>query len=465
MDDYELRPVWVDPAIRDFLIRKHNLGRQSDMALFSWLMFVGQQDHDDHDRTVVTQALIEQLYNTRATVSGTLSDWRTLTGIQVDVLGHRWIKHKATTVRITLPDDLASLIDTIGRTKQQDKPNKVDLVTGDRWTEYLERQHLEEQIRAQSRYMDTMLPSPTNPVIEYASSSRVRNTVKRFIRRNEDIAQAALDALPDEQRARARARYSVAASSLLSYRQVGNSPRIYPFGPNLVQVRKPVREAAFGGCWEVDLECCQPTIASTKWLVGSVQDILSGGPIWPQLASDMGVDEEKEKGRMKTCISATLFGGGTAKMVERIGGDDPEDFVRAYKAVPWVDDLFRARDIRLAEIVSVGGIVDAWGVEWGLRDVVGKSGHAAARSLMAREIQSWEQRIMLAGFRKVAEDSDLVMPCWIHDGAYLTTSHHKDREASKVDAVRTALEDEAHELGFTTMRAKKKPLGGSVMVN
>lgn len=473
MGDFNLRPIWVTPEFRQYLIDNYNLGDQDDMALFAWFIIHGKRDDAQPGYIVVPRDLIRQLYGSRAYLQDTLNAWVKRTGIPLHILdANRW-KHEATSVFPDLPADLLKVLADAVDTRRKDKKHKVDLLTGTRWTRYRERKELEAQVKIAEQYIRDLPPSPTKPLLEYLHSPRVRKAVRRLVVENGDQMDAAISGLrTDEDRARANGLRLAVESTLLAYTQASRSPRIYAVGANLMQFKREVRKSIYAGCWYLDQKSAQAVYASELWGVESLRRVVASEDLWGHLAGDMGLQFDTEgdkeergkrneelKDKLKTCFYCAVFGGGVAKMLEKLNDKYPgrEDevaaFVKRFRSVPWVTDVFKARDERLREIIRTGKITDAWGVEW--RRDWSKDAHREARSLLAREIQSYEVKTMLAGYEAIAADPDMLLVGWLHDGIYVMVTNNKATTDSKISKVKKAIEVAAQVMGFNELRVEK----------
>lgn len=463
MEQYTIAPVWVLHTQRALLAIKYRLTRESDLSLFVWFL-CGQRDEDRPQAVVMPRTLIRRLYGSRARVQATLRAWEQLTGIPVAIGPYRYRKGRATTAELVLPDELSEMLGEIVADKNRDKSQKVNLVSGERWTTYKERKARERWIESVEEDMRSLPEMRTRPLVETLNSRRTWNAQKHLLDGNHDLVQAAVDDLPKkESRDHARAILAATSNHPLVYKTTGGNDRIYPVGTNMLQLPRDVRKAAFNGCHSLDLASCHLVIAGTLWGVNSVLEVVEQG-VWTRLAADTDLDANQYKPLMKVAIYTTQYGGGSKAIKKELTKEFPgrEDehraFIERFTHVPWVKEFRAAGEARLREIMETGYIVDARGIEWPLPQ--GKRNlHEAARSLLARDISSYESEIMLAAFKAVQADRDLRPVLWLHDGFYIQVAHNHRNAEYKLDRVRAAAEARAQDFGIT-MRMKIELLRG-----
>lgn len=452
MEQYKIAPIWVLPAQSAMLAIKHGLTDKPDLSLFVWFL-CGQRDEDHPQAVVVPRALIQRLYGSRARVQATLRAWEQRTGIPMEISRYRYREGKATTAELVLPDDLSEMLREIVADKNRDKSQKVNLVSGERWTIYKERKARNERTEAVDEYIRSLPESRTRPLIETLNSRRTWNAQRHLWDDNHFLVQAAIDALPTkESRDYAGAIVAATSNDLLAYKQTGGNDRIYPAGTNMLQLPRDVRKAVFNGCHSLDLASCHLVIAGNLWGVNSVLEVVKDG-VWRSLAADMGLDDNQYKPLMKVAVYTTQYGGGAKAIKEELAKKFPgregehSEFVERFGRVPWVKEIRAATRERLREIMADGHVVDARGIRQetpqGKKNV-----HQAARSLLAREISSYEVEIMLAAFEAAQADRDLLLVLWLHDGIYIQVMHNFRSAAYKLDRVKAAAEARAREFGF-----------------
>ena len=415
MDDIYLPNIWVTESIRNSISRKCNLKDPASYRLAQYLLFSGQRDIDDPHLIVLSRNTVYYLCGKK-----TIHEALTLVDIPCDVIIGK-TPGKATTVYLHKEDGILDLKRSICLDGNRNKRDKVDFISGKPWTMYRERKSYEEQAKQMESY--DAPGHPADELIRYLHSSRVRRTVKGLLADNNDLIMETIDDLREDRKERAHAIYDSVMNSYLAYKTVANSPRIYGSCTNIMQLPREVRRAVYHGCWDLDIQSAQLAIVAKLWNVPELLPLIREN-WWQSLFKSMGraYDEQIKNNELKPLTYSIIFGGGIRRMREL----SPK-YATLFNSIPIIQTLISHRENALSEIRSAGGIVDAFGQHYTLNDVIGKKyDDERVRSLLSRQVQSYEVGIMLNLHEELRQDNDIVLCGWLHDGCYIKLVNHKE---------------------------------------
>jgi hypothetical protein len=162
-------------------------------------------------------------------------------------------------------------------------------------------------------------------------------------------------------------------------------------------------------------------------LAWASKDLLSAGTT-PEEAAEIET--------RKADIEAAVEEGDTSN---GIGLMRAKQFLRH----PFIRDLFKARKARMDEIERLGGAEDAFG-GW-----ISCQEDSCIRSILARQVQSYELRLMLAMLPVIKEAADVQILSWLHDGVTLGFDACKSSNAI-LEAVQHEVLMEARRLNIYT---------------
>ncbi|HAH86447.1 MAG TPA: hypothetical protein DCL60_03640 [Armatimonadetes bacterium] len=441
--------VWINPIARKAILDKYNLNKKEDLRLMSYMLFEGAPDEFDKEIIVLWRGVLRKIYGRKATIKTTLQEFRERTGLDFDVYKHNRHKHRATTVRIHLDEEIEAIIFD-ACLDYGDKSGKVGFVTGDPYTKYRERK--EQKKREQElAYSEPPMDHPGRDLILYLHSRDSRRILQRLLRKNKPNVKAALLNMAEgNRRYMAATRWAVSQRGLIKYKGVANTSRIYGDGANIFQLPKAVREAALVGTYSLDMKSAQLVIVSRLWQPPLLmEEINKGTDMWRKLVEDCfgkvaEEDFDRYKGYIKGAVYTIIFGGGKDR-IKIENPNCPESFMKH----PIIEELLEYRKAAMDRIKEHGGIRDAFGEWWTFEDVENKDREdEKIRSLLSREVQSYELAIMLEGFKALGMDRDLVMVAWLHDGVYIYIRNHKANADHKLYGIAQAIEAKASTYGM-----------------
>ncbi|WP_146202835.1 hypothetical protein [Deinococcus irradiatisoli] len=214
-----------------------------------------------------------------------------------------------------------------------------------------------------------------------------------------------------------------------TYKQVRNSERLFPVGDSVAYLSSDVRKILFSGTWSADLSNAHLVIAARLWgldnLLGVIEET---GSIWPYLLQKLQLPEEK-KDEVKTAIYATVYGKPEAQLKGQITRELGKEVTDRYMALPMTATLLEGRERHMAGIRTCGGITDAYGNFCSLADTGKDDEDAALRTILSREVGSYEFRVMAAAAEVIHGSSGQAwIPLWLHDGIYVKFRDEKRAE-------------------------------------
>ena len=93
-----------------------------------------------------------------------------------------------------------------------------------------------------------------------------------------------------------------------TYKDVGNSERLFTVGDSAAYLSSDVRDILFSGTWSADLSNAHLVIAARLWGLDDLLGVIEEkGSIWPYLMTELQLPTEK-KPELKTAIYATVYG-------------------------------------------------------------------------------------------------------------------------------------------------------------
>lgn len=441
--------VWINTIARKAILDEYNLNEERDLRLMSYMIFEGVPDGFDKETIVLWRRVLRKIYGSRATIKTTLKEFQSRTGLDFDVYEHNRHKHRATTIKIHLEEEVESIIfDACA--DDGDKLGKVNFVTGEPYTEYRERKAREKR---EQEIAKGYIPAdhPGRELILYLHSRDSRRTLQRLLRKNKPKVKAVLSSMAKRKKRHiAVTRWAVCQRGLTKYKAVANTSRIYGEGVSIFQLPKAVREAALAGTYSLDMKSAQLVIVSRLWQPPLlIAEINKGTDMWRKLVEDCfgevaEEDFDEYKGYIKGAVYTIIFGGGEQR-IQIENPNCPESFMRH----PIIEELLEYRKAAMDRIRKHGGIRDAFGKWWTLGNVKKKNREdEKIRSLLSREVQSYELAIMLEGFKALKLDRDLVMAAWLHDGVYIYVRNHKANAEYKLAKIAQAIESKAGTYGM-----------------
>lgn len=213
--------------------------------------------------------------------------------------------------------------------------------------------------------------------------------------------------------------------------------RVFPIHLSMIGLKSPTRRALMAGCYDLDLRSAHLAIAAAKWGMPSLQRFLEGGEsIWPVLFEAVGRDhdtlcstERAEYDRVKSALKEAVYASAygmlkqivTRRLRENLGREAGDGF----RDHPFIQELFRARDAQLEDILRDRGAVDCFGRLHGFTDKDAVREKARARSILSCVSQSWELLLLYPAVEYAVEQDAgrrlFQVVAWQHDGFTIKT--------------------------------------------
>lgn len=374
---------------------------------------------------------------------------------------------KARTAAPRWPERLLTLIDEeLKRPYRERKCQGVRFVSGVKVTTTRQRDEaarlrqlsVQEYTQALVRY-DT----PARDLLHYANEESDRafwtlleNNIEyaRFVAGN--LTRQQPDGQPDDwatQQLRQRnlaTLHALESQPVPVYKPGTTSPRIFAVGQSALGLSRDVRRALMSGCSEFDLKFAQYAVAVKVLDLDEGQQFLSsGGHLWTELLTHMGVAGAEAKKLLKKAVYSALFGMGRANIRRNLcqGVDNlpglGEDAARHFFEHPLVMELLEAREQALDDLQRDGLGKTCFGLTIPVQD------REDARTVLAAQMQSWELKLMLPVLDALKAHPSVTLVAYQHDG--FTVTHRRERDKVQFEAAVTrAVARKAQELGIQT---------------
>jgi len=215
-----------------------------------------------------------------------------------------------------------------------------------------------------------------------------------------------------------------------TYKQVGNSERLFTMGDSAAYLSSDIRDILFSGTWSADLSNAHLVIAARLWGLDNLLALIEEKKkIWPYLLQELQLPEtKKEKAALKTAIYATVYGKPVPQLKGQITRELGKEVTALYMELPMTATLLNGRDRHMDGIRACGGITDAYGKFHTLTDT-GEEGEKAVRTLLSREVGSYEFKVMSAAAEVIhGSKGQAWIPLWLHDGIYVKFRDDKRAE-------------------------------------
>lgn len=436
LNGYKTHPIWLHPETRLLLAETYHLNAPADYQVAQYFLLDGWRNRDDE--VVIPVDTFRRLSGNK--YAGWRDIWE-LPYTSYSEIGQRGYRN--TVVGLYIPDEVDKALREETR-KRRERDGMVEFVSGELWTAYKERKEKEEELKMLDEYTESLEGCHTYELVKYLHSPRTRKALKRVLDRNYFNIEYALDRATRENERRASRILRHLERHVNAYAAKERTDRIYA---ETSLMPKEVREAALAGCWSLDLKSAQLRIIAKLWNLPEIDAIPD---VWQYLYNELGVTEQK-KPDLKRMLYIICYGGGRETMLERAEkGKMDGSLIDPFLALPLVQTIQAARDREVEKLMGRGFIEDAWGDRYFLKDVDAKNIYQAACSLLGRQGQSYEMKLMLAAFDVIAADDDLVLILWLHDGCYLDVVHHKQNAEHKLNMIQSAVADMADRLGINT---------------
>lgn len=280
--------------------------------------------------------------------------------------------------------------------------------------------------------------------------NRVPEEAYRRIREGADAALDNLPRLTPRQTERVLPILArVRADPVVRYRPYRRTRRIGAVGASYLGLPRAVREIVSKQVAALDVRQCQIALAANLWDCPELARRL-GDPnysFWSDAIRRIGADDrdpEEVKAAIKKAVYAGCFGRTHARVRSVLVADlsDPAP-AHLFLGLPEVAQLFDRRDAALAEVAS-GPVLDAFGHTLDAQNWYGLKPKAAARSVLACRMQSFEVAVMAEAAR-YCFDNGVPIVGWLHDGLYIE-GQDRDETANHVERIRRIVASRATEL-------------------
>lgn len=457
MIDYNQIPTVCSVTYRDEIRALYNLDTEGQMSLYNAMAHHPMRDKDTGYPYMPITVARKLLHNTDLTVLQVAS----MPYVDDAQMGS-YQSGKATVYAIAynpcIEAEMTRDLDTVGA---------VDFVTGRPVTE----RSAKTERKKQMEMMDELDYSthPASLIFEMMHDPRRQKWLKKQGRLTADIVDFHTLEIPDStvinkktgisrqdntERMMAYHVKNYMKYNLDRLKPVDNTSRIYSDGLGPMMFPKGIRNEYFAGPnnYNMDLSSAQVRIIAAKW---GIKELLNIEHWWEHLAELLGIEDltDEIKKRLKTFTYLVIFGGG--KELAQAKLDDP-DLVAALYALKIIKTILRARKREQKRIINAkgpdgyGGSYDAFDQWCSLNadSLADKKPLERVLSLCARIVQSYEVAIMLAGYKAIYADPDLLAVLHLHDGVYVTCTHNQYLVLPKLEVVKAAMIAEAARLGI-----------------
>ncbi|MHB1455374.1 MAG: hypothetical protein ACYC0V_00505 [Armatimonadota bacterium] len=458
-NSYVQRTFWCSTEFRETTINENELVNERERNLFQALAIDPWTDYETGASVLPALWLRQITGNPHAVAEDLLSKPYVL-----DMIPGEW-HGKATMYYVESTVDMS-----VEMQNRRLRKGKVLFITGENWTRYKARLKMKKQMdELREKTLDYM-GHPLFEVMEYENSLRVQNAVHRKLDVNRTAIARAVKDIPDNKkikdgeivydpetgapvmvdttRKRTENIILLAEDNPMALGPVDRTDRAYYQGNALIQVPREVRAEVFASSFNVDMSNCHLSVIASVCDIPALKEILVAEKWWSYLARELKIEvmTPHVKEILKQPTYGLAYGAGITSMLEKT--EDPE-LVKAFWNLPVVvDSILPARDKEIAKIKAEYGIRDAWGNWHSVFEphFDGLCPHDRAISLFCRKIQSYEARMMLAGFREAVKDPDMLVVMWLHDGMLVDIVNHKSSWESKMQKIRDAIEAEGSTL-------------------
>ena len=336
---------------------------------------------------------------------------------------------------------------------------RIDYLTG---KEYSPKALIRHCHREYKKRRDEVIYDKTQPgnFFHYFLNNQKGNSYARIIQRNLNLAILKTSEEIDYT-SRTRSLYilnnlKVSKEAWAVYGSCENSDRLFAHGITPHLLPREIRNVLFTGCWEIDLEHAQWSIASKVLGLPKAEALFRADiPIWKYMCQELGVEEEKYKQTIKVCVYSLLYGMTRENLKEKLTFGDISANI-----LPMDADKVLANSL-LQELIQAcencqrrmkHGILyyDAWNRE--IRPLKKENGAACAMAVM---MQSYEMRIVAAGLLKFEKyQSTVKIMLHLHDGLIIYLNDNS--KSWKLKAIVEEMNKEARALGVTTKVTYKR---------
>ena len=432
--------VLVSSSFREALSSNFSISTPEDWFFLAYLLFGSFRDEDNGaavvDRTSVADIFgydRKLIYQGRFAAKDLLDEFAVRTGLQLSLTGFH-SNGIARTGRIVFNEQLQTLFEAC----QIQQDENVYFISGKPFSEREEqrRRTLRATFRAEFRFISRpnakvgeTLNQP--PPKSFAPFAKRLPQAQSFVQAEMSAAKMKGDKRGVEKwTGQLRILSSLSTFFPPTYKQVGNSERLFTVGDSAAYLSSDVRDILFSGTWSADLSNAHLVIAARLWGLDELLKLIEEKKkIWPYLLQELQLPEtKKEKAALKTAIYATVYGKPVPQLKGQITRELGKEVTERYMALPMTATLLEGRDSHMNGIRLRGGITDAYGKFHTLTDT-GEEGEDAIRTLLSREVGSYEFRVMAAAADVIhGSNGQAWIPLWLHDGIYVKFRDEKRAE-------------------------------------
>ena len=247
----------------------------------------------------------------------------------------------------------------------------------------------------------------------------------------------------------------------------GNTVRIFPFNPSLLQLKKEVRQVLTQDWHEYDLQSSQLAIVATMWDVKEAQDLLldAGKDIWSELFTlyDLPMSKEVKK-VFKQALYSLVFGMAVASIKSDITRKLKTLDIKQKGALFFTHDVTQAlavaRENAIHKIQSHGYGETIFGKRIPVETVLkpakkGKKGTKSystkakestnITSILAQQAQAMEFLLIQPAFELAATANDFDIVLFQHDG-FSVAYRDESKQQRWEQRIQHVIEEKAKEL-------------------
>jgi hypothetical protein len=470
---YQLRPLAVSPDFRAAVQAAYPLladgSHRDDLAYRRIMQYLLTSTFTDSEgRLILPHATVAKLAGVSTKTRGfAAEDWIERFSCDVlplNVYDYCHLSGQARTVAPDIPSELRAALVADG--EQNDGHERVFFDTGDIVSRRVERAARAEHERWLSEQSRASVDEdhPAHSLIDYLLR-QPQDCLQRVLNRNWPAVSELVHNLPtDTERERMardwcqRLMLHLEEARWLYYAASPKTPRVSAIGPNVHQLPRTLRRAAFAGAYECDLRAAQLAVVARLWDIPDLQTFLEaqqkgGGTIWQELLGWIS-RPISNKPIIKKTIYSVVFGMGRARLLTQLAEGDGDtvgvgqDAAERFFSHPLVTELLSARARARKRVWDESGTADAWG-NWIATTWDRATGTKDVPSVLAYVVQSWELRLMLSVLPVIESEEQIYLLSWLHDGitVWLGNRTKADRQVRKLQA---AVRREADTLGLAT---------------
>jgi len=212
--------------------------------------------------------------------------------------------------------------------------------------------------------------------------------------------------------------------SQMYYKTSEKTVRVSAVDTTIHLLPREFRKIALTGCHSLDLKSAQLALAARYWKIQPLTDFLekalsSNTSYWDEILTHLKLSPAG-KGAIKRATYAMLFGRTRKNLVsklkeelqrdETLTAEQAGDAAKVFLKYPLVRAILQARAQKMNEVISQGGLEDAFG------KFIQVTNREEARSAMALQLQSYEFKLISPILPILESEKRLHVCSWLHDG-------------------------------------------------